>query len=100
MFRYNRTMEQKRTIEILKALADETRLGIVRKLAGETTCQPSCDLIETCASKQQLSQPAMSHHFSKLVDAGVVLEEKRGTQKVYTLNRELLQSIGVDVTKL
>lgn len=93
-------MEQKRTVDVLKALADETRLSIVKKLAAETDCQPSCDLVATCASKQQLSQPAMSHHFGKLVEAGVVTEEKRGTQKVYSLNRELLDRIGVDVTKL
>jgi DNA-binding transcriptional ArsR family regulator len=48
----------------------------------------------------KLSQPAMSHHFNKLVDAGVVSEEKRGTQKLYELNTALLKSIGIDVTKL
>lgn len=93
-------MEQKRTVEILKALADETRLSIVKKLSSDHESLPSCDLVTTCASTQQLSQPAMSHHFSRLVEVGVIREEKRGTQKIYTLDNDLLATIGVDVTKL
>ena len=92
MFRYNEYMERKRTVEILKALADETRLGIVKKLADEERCMPSCDLVNTCASTQQLSQPAMSHHFNRLVEVGVVLEEKRGTQKSIHAQPRITQS--------
>jgi DNA-binding transcriptional ArsR family regulator len=42
----------------------------------------------------------MSHHFSKLVDAGVVIEQKKGVQKLYTLNAELLETVGVSPNKL
>ena len=87
-------MERKQTIEVLKALADETRIGIVRKLAAEQSPVSGCDIVQSCASRMALSQPAMSHHFGKLVDAGVVVESKLGTSKQY------LASIGVDVTKL
>lgn len=93
-------MEQKNTIEIFKALADETRLNAVRKLAEIGEPVSSCDVVQSCTKFTKLSQPAMSHHFGKLVDAGVITEQKRGTQKVYTLNKELLDSIGIDVTKL
>jgi len=93
-------MEQKRTVEAFKALADEVRLGIVKKLASSPDPIPGCDVVSSCASLLALSQPAVSHHFSKLVDAGVVREEKRGVQKVYTLDVAFLDSIGVDVTKL
>lgn len=93
-------MEQKRTIEVLKALADETRIGIVRKLAGEKTPVSSCDIVQSCASRTALSQPAMSHHFGKLVDAGVIVESKAGTSKHYALDTAYLASMGVDVTKL
>ena len=93
-------MEQKRTIEVLKALADETRIGIVRKLAAECKPVSSCDIVQSCVSRASLSQPAMSHHFGKLVDAGVIVEHKAGTSKQYMLNTAYLASMGVDVTKL
>lgn len=91
-------MERNQSVEILKALADETRLSMVRKIAKDTTPTPSCELSSTCT--QQLSQPTMSHHVNKLVEAGVLGVEKRGTQKVYTLQRDVLAAIGIDVTKL
>ena len=93
-------MEQKQTVEVLKALADETRLSSVRNLATQPGAVSSCDIVESCASFLSLSQPAMSHHFGKLVAAGVLIEEKQGTKKVYRLNGVLLASTGVDVTKL
>ncbi len=93
-------MEQKQTVEILKAIADETRLSIVRKLAQANEPVTSCDIVCSCKSLESLSQPAASHHFAKLVKAGVVREQKRGTQKVYSLASDVLDSIGVDVTKL
>ena len=90
---------QEQRIEILKALADETRLSIIHKLIREGGAVASCD-ITACASVHALSQPAMSHHFSKLVDAGVVTETKQGTQKLYELNCDLLASAGINITNL
>lgn len=93
-------MNNVNTTTVLKALADDVRLGLIRKLAEQKCATNSCDLVGSCASLLKLSQPAMSHHFNKLVDAGVIQEQKRGTQKVYTLNTELLESIGIDADKL
>lgn len=93
-------MEQRQTIAVLKALADDIRLGIVRKLAVQAESVSSCDIVSSCATFLELSQPAMSHHFSRLVEAGVLIEEKQGTSKKYRLDTELLGSIGVDVSKL
>lgn len=84
----------------MKALADEIRLGIVRELAAAHEPVPSCDIVQACSTRTKLSQPAMSHHFSKLVDAGVLIEEKQGTQKLYRVDAAYLASLGVDVTKL
>jgi hypothetical protein len=42
----------------------------------------------------------MSHHFTKLVDARVILEQKKGTEKVYELNTPFLASVGIDPSKL
>ena len=91
-------MERNQSVEVLKALADETRLSMVRKIAKDTEPTPGCELSSTCS--QQLSQPTMSHHVNKLVEAGILGVEKRGTQRVYTLQREMLDKIGIDVTKL
>ena len=86
-----------KTVQIFKALADQTRLDIVRNLAKKPRDSASCGEVSTCSS---LSQPAMSHHFKKLVDAGVILESKKGTEKIYELNGELLKSIGITPDKL
>ena len=89
------------TTRVLKALADDIRLGMVRKLAAQPgDASRSCDLVSSCASFLNLSQPTMSHHLAKLVDAGVIVEEKAGVSKRYQLDRQYLASLGIDVSKL
>jgi len=83
-------------VNIFKALADPTRLDIVRRLAKKPEDCASCSEVSSVSS---LSQPAMSHHFKKLVDAGVILERKKGTEKIYELNSDLLVSAGIDPSK-
>lgn len=85
------------TITIFKALADKTRLDIVRTLVRDRDDTASCAQVSTCSS---LSQPAMSHHFKKLVDAGILDEHKEGTEKIYKLNSDLLLGAGIDPKKL
>lgn len=94
-----RTVQDIDSVQVFKALADETRLSIVRKLAFENAATCGGDVI-ACESVRAMSQPTMSHHFTKLVDAGVILEQKRGTQKLYALNKALLESIGLDIHKI
>jgi DNA-binding transcriptional ArsR family regulator len=84
------------TLDLLKALSDQTRLDIVRRLVKEANCA-SCSHV---SAQSPLSQPAMSHHFAKLVDAGVLLETKSGKEKIYELNTKLLQASGIDPAKL
>lgn len=84
------------TVSILRALADPTRLDIVRCLVKEQE-GASCGQVSSCS---ELSQPAMSHHLGKLVDTGVLLDRKDGKCKFYELNTALLKSHGIDPTKL
>lgn len=84
-------------VNIFKALADKTRLDIVRSLSKKPRDTASCGEVSTCSS---LSQPAMSHHFKKLVDAGVILERKQGTEKIYELNHQLFAEVGINPDKL
>lgn len=88
------------TVTIMKALADDARLDIVRCLARQRCAMPSCDVTRSCSQTLQLAQPTISHHLAKLVQAGVLHEHKHGKQKFYRLNAEQLLSIGIDPSKL
>lgn len=91
-----KSSKSQKTIKVLKSLANPTRLEIVKDLAR-------CPSGETCgklSEKKYLSQPTMSHHFLKLIEAGVITERKFGTQKQYILNKPLLDSMGIDISKL
>ena len=88
------------TVLVLKSLADETRLSITRKLARDNCEVMSSEIVMSCAEIFKLSQPAMSHHFNKLVTAGVISERKVGAERHYRLNKQLLQNVGIDPSKL
>lgn len=90
-------MHHNQTLLLLKALADPTRLQLVKDLASCPTGSKSCGEL---SCEQALSQPAMSHHFAKLTTAGVVVESKIGTHKKYQINKELLAEHGIDPAKL
>ena len=92
--------KQAQTAVVFKSLADETRLSIVRKLVSDGCEVKGGDIINSCAEFHKLSQPAMSHHFGKLVAAGVLLERKAGVEKHYELNTQLLNETGIDPSKL
>lgn len=92
--------DQSQTAVVFKSLADETRLSIVRKLARDACEVKSGEIINSCAEFHKLSQPAMSHHFNKLVAAGVLIERKKGVEKHYQLNMPLLNDTGIDPNKL
>lgn len=71
--------------ELLKALADPTRLQMVLALraAKEPVC--ICDFTVTFA----LSQPTLSHHMGKLRRAGLVEATRRGIWAYYRLKPHL-----------
>lgn len=73
------------TVELLKALADPTRLqmvGILRRAAAPVCI---CDFTAVF----DLSQPTVSHHMSKLREAGLVEVSRRGIWSYYRLNPQL-----------
>ena len=71
--------------DLLKALADPTRLTMMNALrkAAEPVC--ICDFTAALS----LSQPTISHHMGKLREAGLVEAEKRGIWVYYRLNPRL-----------
>ena len=67
-------------VRLLQALADPTRLAIVRELtASNEVC--ACDFTSCC----DVSQPTVSHHLKILKEAGVIAPERRGTWIYYRL---------------
>ena len=76
-------------IQLLSALADPTRMEIVRELAGSAeVC--ACDFTSCC----DVSQPTVSHHLRVLRDAGVVTSERRGNWVFYRLAPNLQERLG------
>ncbi len=71
--------------EVLKALADPTRLEMVTILRDATEPVCVCDFTATF----DLSQPTVSHHMARLREAGLVESEKRGIWAFYRLRRDL-----------
>ena len=70
-------------VRLLTALADPTRLAIVRQLAETETC--ACDFTMFC----DVGQPTVSHHLRVLREAGIVVSERRGQSIFYQLSPEV-----------
>lgn len=70
------------TADLFKALADPTRVRILNLLANSP--EPVC----VCHINEHfpLSQPTISHHLKKLVAAGVLRREQRGTWAYFSID--------------
>ena len=75
------------TAAVFKALADPTRVRIVSMLARNPEPICVCELTPPLG----LSQPTVSHHLKKLVQAGLLTREQRGVWAYYTLDRDGLE---------
>ncbi|MDO8657868.1 MAG: metalloregulator ArsR/SmtB family transcription factor [Candidatus Levybacteria bacterium] len=82
-------------VGVFKALSDETRIDILRHLLGkkEIACK---ELL----SNFSLSQPTLSHHFNKLIDAKILNERKEGVSHIYSINYQYLKELGIDIQKI
>jgi ArsR family transcriptional regulator, arsenate/arsenite/antimonite-responsive transcriptional repressor len=72
------------TAVLFKALGDPARLRIVNLLARQAEPVCVCEITPAIG----LSQPTVSHHLKKLVQAGLLEREQRGVWAYYTLDRE------------
>jgi arsenate reductase len=76
-------------VRLLSALADPTRLAIVRQLATEAeTC--ACDFSSCC----DVRQPTVSHHLRVLREADIVTSERRGQWIFYRLDASTAERLG------
>ena len=78
--------EAEATARLFKALADPQRVKIINLLA--TSPDPVC--VCEFTGPLGISQPTVSHHLKKLVDAGLLEREQRGIWAYYSLNRDAL----------
>lgn len=82
--------ESETTARVFKALADPHRVRIVNLLANEAGPRCVCDFTEPLG----LSQPTVSFHLKKLVEAGLLDREQRGVWAYYSINREALDRLA------
>jgi ArsR family transcriptional regulator len=73
------------TAELMKALADPTRLTMVASLWKAKAPICICDF----TAGLELSQPTISHHMAKLKEVGLVDSEKQGIWIYYRLRADL-----------
>jgi ArsR family transcriptional regulator len=84
--------EAEATADLFKALADPARVRIVNLLAtsgGEPVC--ICNLTAPLG----LSQPTVSHHMKRLLDAGLVDREQRGKWAYFALKSDAVEKLAL-----
>ncbi len=81
------TLDLARASRLFHALSDETRLEIIRCLAGSE--RGVCELTGDLAA----AQSRLSFHLRTLKESGLVIDRKEGRWVYYTLNREALDAI-------
>ena len=76
----------------MKAVADPARLRLLSLLLANEDLQAcTCDLTGPLG----LSQPTVTHHLRKLLDAGLVTSERRGVWTYYRVVPEALSALAV-----
>lgn len=86
----------RQVVKLFKALSNETRVDIIRHLLNngkELSCQELLD-------RFPLSQPTLSHHFNKLADANILKVRKEGASHFYSIDRQYLENLGIDIHKI
>lgn len=70
-----------------EALGDPNRREILRLLSGQDLA------VAEIAAAMPISRPAVSRHLRLLKDAGLVVEEARGTRRIYHLEEAGLAAV-------
>lgn len=73
-----------------KALADPMRLRLLSQIAA-ANCSDVCGC--TLTEPLGITQPTVSHHMKKLVEAGLVTREQRGRMAHYSIVPEAFDQI-------
>lgn len=87
-------LDAEATAAVFKALADPARVRVLNLLtaSGEPVCV--CHLTDLL----ELSQPTVSFHMKKLVDAGLLSREQRGVWAYYSLRDDARRRLSAILT--
>ena len=83
----------KEKLELLKLLADETRLSILNTLIKEDS------YVEKIAYDLSLTPATICYHLKKMENAGIVKCSRSQFYMIYSLNREILDKPLIDIVK-
>jgi ArsR family transcriptional regulator len=78
------------TAELFRALGDPARVRIVNLVATSSEAVCACELYAPLG----LSQPTVSHHLKKLVEAGLLEREQRGKWAYFSLRRDAVDKLA------
>lgn len=78
------------TAALFAALADPARVRIINTVATSDEPVCACHLIAPLG----LSQPTVSHHLKKLVEAGLLEREQRGKWAYFSLTPEAIERLA------
>lgn len=81
-------------IDVLKAMAEENRLEIIRLLSEKTLCV--CEI----EAKLKIPQNLVSHHLLVLKNAGLIDNCRCGKNNYYSLNKQSLNKLNKVLKKL
>jgi ArsR family transcriptional regulator len=80
----------RRLAAMLKALADPTRMEILRVIAAQPAPVCACDIVD----RFDLSQPTISHHLKILRNAGLLTGRRSGLWSFYSPDPDGLETIA------
>lgn len=86
-------MTELEVVKLFKALADKSRLSILKSLAKEPM------YVELLAERLKLTPATISFHLKKLQDLNIVNSKKEQYYVVYSLNEEILSVSILDIIK-
>lgn len=97
------SLPEKQLVLALQAIADPTRLKILRLLKQKGAC--SLDKNEGLCARDieeqvKLAQSTISHHMAVLRKAGLVDADKLGLWMWYRRNEKVLKQLGEAVSKV
>jgi ArsR family transcriptional regulator len=81
--------EAEATAKLFRALGDPARVRIMNVLLSADHPVCVCNLVPSVG----LSQPTVSHHLKKLMDAGLLRREERATWAYYTVDVEAMNRL-------
>ncbi|MEW9122405.1 MAG: metalloregulator ArsR/SmtB family transcription factor [Thermotaleaceae bacterium] len=79
---------------VLKAIADHTRLKIVKLLLKHNYC------VGALARRLQLTEAAVSQHLKVLREAGLLIGQKRGYFMHYDVDRDRLRMLAAELEEM